>query len=80
MTSGSGELGVSIMAKRPGWQQHFCADRAYDAADVHEFVGVAGYETHIKHRRRNEPVPEPAVGPGEPSHPARRWVVELTLS
>ena len=78
---GAVSLVVSIMAKRPGWKQHFCADRAYDAADVHAFVSAAGYEAHIKHRRRrNEPVVEPAAGPGEARHPARRWVVERTLS
>ncbi len=78
---GAASLVVSIMAKRPGGKQHFCADRAYDAADVHAFVSAAGYEPHIKHRRRrNEPVLEPAAGPGEHSHPARRWVVERTLS
>ena len=69
------------MAKRPGWKQHCCADRASDAADVHALIREAGYEGHIKHRRRrNEPVAPPAAGPGEASHPARRWVVERTLS
>jgi putative transposase len=78
---GAASLVVSIMAKRPGGKQHFCADRAYDAADVHEFVSEAGYEAHIKHRRRrNEPVAAEEGGPGEHRHPARRWVVERTLS
>jgi putative transposase len=78
---GAASLVVSIMAKRPGWQQHFCADRAYDFADVHAVVETAGYRPHIKHRRlRNEPVAEATGGPGERSHPARRWVVERTLS
>jgi putative transposase len=78
---GAARLVISIMAKRPGGKQHFCADRAYDAADVHEFVGEAGYEAHIKHRRRrNEPVAPEEGGPGEHRHPARRWVVERTLS
>ena len=78
---GAASLVVSIMAKRPGGKQHFCADRAYDAADVHEFVSEAGYEPHIKHRRRrNEPVATEEGGPGEHRHPARRWVVERTLS
>ena len=78
---GAASLVVSIMAKRPGWKQHFCADRAYDAADVHAFVSAAGYEAHIKHRRRrNEPVVPEEGGPGEDRHPARRWVVERTLS
>lgn len=77
---GAASLVVSIMVKRPGWQQHFCADRAYDSVDVHEMVEAAGYTPHIKHRRRrNEPIVA-AGGPGEHSHPARRWVVERTLS
>ena len=68
------------MAKRPGWEQHFCADRAYDAADVHQLVTDAGYTAHIKHRRRrNEPLAAAEAGPGEHSFPARRWVVERTL-
>lgn len=78
---GAASLVVGIMAKRPGWEQHFCADRAYDAADVHHFIAQAGYTPHIKHRRRrNEASAPPTGGPGEHSFPARRWVVERTLS
>jgi transposase len=78
---GAASLVVSVMAKRPSWKQHFCADRAYDAADVHQMVQAAGYTAHIRHRRRrNEPVAEAMAGPGEHSHPARRWVVERSLS
>jgi transposase len=78
---GAAVLVVSLMAKRPTWEQHFCADRGYDYADVHAVVAAAGYRPHIKHRRRrNEPRPADDGGPGERSHPARRWVVERTLS
>lgn len=77
---GAASLVISVMGKRPGWQQHFCADRAYDAADVHAMVTDEGYTPHIKHRRRrNEPRLETDGGPGERSYPARRWVVERTL-
>jgi len=78
---GAASLMISIMAKRPGGEQHFCADKAYDADDVHRLVTEAGYIPHIKHRRRrNEPLPDVSGGPGEYTHPARRWVVERTLS
>jgi putative transposase len=80
-TWGAASLVISIMAKRPRSKQHFCADRAYDSEDVHEFIEAAGYEGHIKHRRRrNEPVLDPTAGLGEAAHPARRWVIERTLS
>lgn len=78
---GAASLMISIMAKRGGGEQHFCADKAYDAQDVHEMVKEAGYIPHIKHRRRrNEVEIEVTGGPGEARHPARRWVVERTLS
>jgi putative transposase len=71
---------LAVVVPRPTSTQHFCADRAYDYADVHEFVLSAGYEPHIKHRRRRgEPKPADDI-PGEVSFPARRWVVERTFS
>jgi len=71
---------LSILAKRPTTTQHFCADKAYDSWDVKVFVEQQGYVPHIKHRRRvNEPK-DPCPIPGECQHPARRWVVERTLS
>ena len=70
----------SILARRPTSTQHFCADKAYDSWDVHIFVQQQGYIPHIKHRRRvNEPK-DPCPIPGEARYPARRWVVERTLS
>ncbi len=66
--------------KRPTTEQHFCADKGYDYADVFDVVLDQGYVPHIKHRRlRNEP-PDPHPVPGEVQYPARRWVVERTLS
>jgi transposase len=73
-------LVCSILAQRPTSTQHFCADKAYDSWDVHLFVQQQGYIPHIKHRRRvNEPK-DPCPIPGEARYPARRWVVERTLS
>lgn len=70
----------SILIRRPTSQQHFCADKAYDSWDVHLFVMQQGYVPHIKHRRRvNEPKDICPI-PGEFKYPARRWVVERTLS
>lgn len=42
---------VAVIAKRPTTEQHFLADRGYDA-DVHTVVDLVGYTPHIKHRRR----------------------------
>jgi putative transposase len=78
------DLIISIVVPRPSpakIEQHFCADKAYDAADVRLFVEVQRYIIHIKHRRRRgEPIIEECPVPGETQYPARRWVVERTLS
>jgi putative transposase len=74
------DLVIHIVVKRPNSEQHFCADKGYDSADIHEFVKEHHYVPHIKHRRRrNEPKLEECPIPGEMSFPARRWVVERTL-
>lgn len=72
---------LAVVVRRPTSTQHFCADRAYDSTDVHQFVLNAGYTPHIKHRRRRGEPPAP-IGdvPGEARFPARRWVVERTFS
>jgi len=73
------DLIVHIVTKRPYSEQHFCADRGYDFADVHEMVSLSGYIEHIKHKRkRNEPKLECPI-PGEKTFPARRWVIERTF-
>ena len=60
---------------------HLCADRGYDYEDIWDDLRARGYSPHIRHRRRrNEPLLEQALPPGEAVHPARRWVVERTLS
>jgi putative transposase len=74
------ELVMSIVVKRPYSEQHFCADKAYDSADVHVSIKQLRYLSHIKHRRRvNEPKQEECPIPGELRFPARRWVVERSL-
>jgi putative transposase len=74
------DLIISVVVKRPKTKQHFCADKGYDFADVHQFVEQARYIAHIKHKRkRGEPVVAECPIPGETRFPARRWVVERTL-
>jgi transposase len=82
------DLVVSMLTKRPAHkEQHLCADKAYDATDVREFLASEGYTAHIKvNPRRSKGVAEPSgeppqedVSPEKP-HPARRWVVERTIS
>jgi putative transposase len=59
--------------------------KAYDATDVREFVASEGYTAHIKAnlRRAGRPNDEDVhenEGAPEKTHPARRWVVERTIS
>jgi len=78
---------VSIAVKRPAHkEQHLCADKAYDASEVREFAVSGGYTTHIKVNPRKKDSTESSGessqqkdSHGEP-HPARRWVVERTIS
>lgn len=81
------DLIVSVMVKRPVHkEQHLCADKAYDAKDVREFVALEGYEDHIKvnprKASRSDVDEELAEKEGcfEELYPARRWVVERTIS
>jgi putative transposase len=83
------DLMVSIVLKRPAHkEQHLCADKAYDASEVREFASSreGGYTTHIKVNSRKKAATETSGlssqqrdSHGEP-HPARRWVVERTIS
>lgn len=54
---------------------HLCADKGYDYADVRQGVSERQYHVHIK--QRGVQVDEL---PAEKRYPARRWVVERTLS
>jgi putative transposase len=82
------ELIVSMSVKRPAQkEQHLCADKAHDASEVREFASSeGGYTTHIKVNPRKKDTTESSGrssqqkdSHGEP-HPARRWVVERTIS
>lgn len=76
------ELIVSVAPKRP-WrkEQHLCADKAYDAEDLREFVASAGYTAHIKVNPRRKSVKRPPEDESsKKGYPARRWVVERTIS
>lgn len=83
------ELIASVAIKRPAHkEQHLCADKAYDAKDVREFLASEGYIAHIKVNPRrttaaghsdDEDLHE-KEGAGEKPHLARRWVVERTIS
>lgn len=86
------DLIVSMLIKRPAHkEQHLCADKAYDATDVRELVASEGYTAHIKVNLRRSKgggaessgeasqEEEEEVSP-EKLHPARRWVVERTIS
>jgi putative transposase len=73
-------------------EQHPCADKAYDSDDLREFLASAGYEAHIKVNPRSkglaegggEHPPNSSSSSSDESskriHPARRWMVERTIS
>jgi putative transposase len=80
------DLIVSVALKRPAHkEQHLCADKAYDSEDLREFTASAGYIAHIKVNPRRK---GPAQGEEHPPedefpkrvYPARRWMVERTIS
>jgi transposase len=80
---------VSVVLKRPAHkEQHLCADKAYDATDVREFVASEGYIAHIKVNPRRRSKGAQRSGDECPAnndsskkvHPARRWIVERTIS
>ena len=73
---------VSVAPKRPAHkEQHLCADKAYDSEDLREFAASTGYIAHIKvnTRRNGGENPKEDDSPSK-IHPARRWVVERTIS
>jgi putative transposase len=83
------DLIISVLVKRPlHKEQHLCADKAYDddAEDVREFVALEGYEAQIKvnpRTRKGTRSEDETLGQKESlekDHPARRWVVERTIS
>lgn len=54
---------------------HLCADKAYDADDLRQDFATRHYRVHIPSRGV-----EVREVPAAKRHPARRWVVERTLS
>lgn len=68
----------AIMTPRPKttyWVQHFCGDKAYDADDLRRALYQRHYRVHIRPRGV-----EVKDVPADKRYPARRWVVERTLS
>jgi len=55
--------------------QHLCLDKGYDNPTGRQAAAAHGYQAHI--RRIGE---EKLDSSGEKTQPARRWVVERTLS
>jgi len=76
------ELMVSLLVKRPAQkEQHLCADKAYDSDDLREFSASRGYEAHFKVNPRRKNVQLPANDDSlRRVYPARRWIVERTIS
>ncbi len=76
------ELIVSVTPKRPSHkEQHLCADKAYDADDLREFAASAGYIAHIKVNPRGKGTGRlPENDSPRKVYPARRWIVERTIS
>jgi transposase len=59
---------------RPYHRQHFCADKGYSGQPAATALRARAYVPHV--RQRGERPPPRA----RRRHPARRWVVERTLS
>jgi putative transposase len=76
------DLIISVVLKRPAHkEQHLCADKAYDSDDLREFVDSVGYIEHIKVNRRQKGSEGPlSEDSSERVYPARRWIVERTIS
>jgi putative transposase len=54
---------------------HLCADKGYDFDDIRQGIAERHYHVHIKHRGL-----QVEELPANKRHPARRWVIERTLS
>jgi putative transposase len=72
-----------LVVARPGWeevdeQQHMCLDAAYDSEPVREELKERGYLAHIRPADKKEREREGPVH--RHGGPARRWVVERSLS
>src|SRR5215218_9587525 len=85
------EVICSVVTKSPAHkEQHLCADKAYDAEDLREFLASSGYKAHIKANPRRRKglgvggaalhLPNNNDESSKRIHPARRWMVERTIS
>lgn len=70
-----GQTLEAIVVERPPSEQHLCLDKGYDNPTGHAAVAAHGYTGHI--RRIGE---EKLDVQGRVAYPARRYVVERTLS
>ena len=71
----------SLVVERPEREQQLCADKAYDATDFRDYLVLEGYPPQTKSNPRGSKNSEIGqLGLGESGQPARRWVVERTLS
>lgn len=59
---------------------HLCADKAYDSDAIRREAHKLGYRTHIPRIQRGGAVASQSTKSKRKKHPARRWVVEPTLS
>jgi putative transposase len=70
---------VAVVVERPQPSekkpQHLCLDKGYDNPTGHQAVAELEYTSHIR-RIGEQKLDENQ----QPSHPARRWVVERTLA
>lgn len=71
----SATLDAVVVARPSGVTEHLCLDKGYDTPRGHAAAEAHGYAAHI--RRIGE---EKLDDDGDPTRPARRWVVERTLS
>lgn len=53
---------------------HLCADKGYIGEQADDTIRTAGYVPHVRPRGERSPLAKTR------RHPARRWVVERTLS
>ena len=64
--------------KTPDLVQHVCADKAYDSEPLRQQLRQRHFQPHFRKRNFGTAPPPPALEAEK--HPARRWVVERTLS
>lgn len=71
---------MQVVVPRPTFQQHLCADTAYDSADLRLFLDQHHYQVHIPLNPRRLRLPPSAFSTPHLPHSPRRWVIERTFS